>query len=127
MMITQKQLLGYITFLSFVLFYLISYNYIVIKLGPKLKTTKQPIKPKKSNIGNLIPETSTPSSTINIKQTDLTNMNESDIQNTLLTPASERAPTTYEAALNEATEPVIVLDFPIPIEPKGIDNFQNIN
>ena len=127
MMITQKQLLGYITFLSFVLFYLISYNYIVIELGPKLKTTKQPIKPKKSNIGNLIPETSTPSSTINIKQTDLTNMNENDIQNTLLTPASERAPTTYEAALNEATEPVIVLDFPIPIEPKGIDNFQNIN
>jgi len=131
MIITQKQLLGFIAFITFLIYYLISYDYLIIRLGPSTQNKQNVDSTKKEPTLSLIPKIETPTDitdSSNIKQANLSSMkNEDDKQDFLLTPADQRAPTTYEAALNEATEPVEVLNFPIPIQPGGIDRFQNIS
>tara|TARA_X000001036_G_C20689158_1_gene808777 strand:+ start:2725 stop:3114 length:390 start_codon:yes stop_codon:yes gene_type:complete len=129
MNITHKQLLGFTAFITCIMFYLVSYDYLIIRLGPSATRSKQSVESTtKEPTNSLIPNLVTPEPvTDNIKQTNLNSLDsEGDKQNLLLTPPDQRAPTSYEAALNEATEPVVVMNFPVPVETSGIDRFQNI-
>lgn len=118
--LTQKQLLGFITFITLIIYFLVSQDYIIVRLGPKLSTTETPSKKPEQSKDNTGALEEGP-------KTDLTKLDENDKQDLLLTPPDQRPPTQYEAALNEATQPVTVLDFPAPSEAEGISGFQNFS
>lgn len=114
MKITQKQLLGFITIIALAIYYLITYDYLIVKLGSKWTDKKKEVPPPPAII---IPEESieTPDTIIPSAQqnVDLDDLSPEDAIDTLLTPREDREPTKYELELEAATAPVApVLDFP---------------